>query len=54
MLKSVFKLKYRFHLLLQNYNEVLMEDAVCKELKTRLQQRAVYHKQRATFIEFKI
>lgn len=54
MLKQALKLKYRFHLLLQKYNEALIEDAICKELRARLEQRAMYHRRQASFIEVKI
>lgn len=54
VLKQGLKLKYRFHLLLQKYNEALMEDAICKELRARLQQKAVYHRRQASFIEVKM
>jgi hypothetical protein len=54
VLKFFLKTKYQFHLLLKKYNEVLMEDAVCKKLRNQLQQRAAYHSQQAFFLGSKI
>jgi hypothetical protein len=45
--KWVVNLKYRFHLLLQNYNEALIKDALCDKLKTSLIQKATYHEEKA-------
>lgn len=47
MFKLVINLKYRFHLLLQNYNEALIQDALCEKLKSSLQQKARYHEEKA-------
>lgn len=47
MFKLVINFKYRFHLLLQNYNEALIQDALCEKLKASLHQKASYHEEKA-------
>jgi hypothetical protein len=52
--KWVVNLKYRFHLLLQNYNEALIKDALCDKLKASLIQKASYHEEKAFSLITKI
>ncbi|WP_176167256.1 hypothetical protein [Mesobacillus jeotgali] len=47
MFKLLINFKYKFHLLLQNYNEALIQDALCEKLKASLQQKASYHEEKA-------
>ena len=47
MFKPLINLKYRIHLFLQNYNEALVQDAICDKLKAHLKQKASYHGQQA-------
>lgn len=47
VLKSFVNLKCKIHLFLQQYNEALVQDAVCDKLKSHLKQKASYHGQRA-------
>jgi hypothetical protein len=47
MQKVLLHFKYRFHVFLQHYNEVLIQDAVCDKLRLKLKQKAYYHEQKA-------
>lgn len=47
VLKSFVNLKCKIHLFLQQYNEALVQDAVCDKLRSHLKQKASYHGQRA-------
>ncbi|CAM3955781.1 hypothetical protein [Mesobacillus thioparans] len=47
MFKVFISLKYKVHLFLRNYNEALMQDAICDKLKVHLKQKASYHRQQA-------
>jgi hypothetical protein len=47
VLKSLLNVKCKIHLFLQQYNEALVQDAICDNLKTHLKQKASYHGQRA-------
>ncbi|WP_170169111.1 hypothetical protein [Mesobacillus subterraneus] len=46
--------KYHLHLFLKKYNEVLIEDALCHHLKSKLEQKARYHWQQAVMLQAKI
>lgn len=45
--KILLNFKYKTHTFLQHYNEILIQDAVCQKLKSKLKQKANYHKQKA-------
>jgi hypothetical protein len=47
VLKSFLNVKCKIHLFLQQYNEALVQDAVCDKLRSHLKQKASYHGQRA-------
>jgi hypothetical protein len=46
-MKIGLKMKYSWHLLRYRYNETLKNDCLCLELKTKLQQKAAFHEQKA-------
>ncbi|WP_226678999.1 hypothetical protein [Mesobacillus jeotgali] len=54
MKKVLMNLKYKIHIYLQHYNEILLQDAVCRKLKSQLMQRANYHKQKAITLKLDI
>ncbi|WHX40275.1 hypothetical protein QNH36_21950 [Mesobacillus sp. AQ2] len=53
-MKSLVRLKCKIHLFLQQYNEALMQDAVCDKLRAHLKQKASYHGQQAISLRMKM
>lgn len=48
MLKNVLiKSKYFYHLLQFRHNEVLQQQCLCEELKSKLKIKAIYHNSKA-------
>ncbi|KEF37154.1 hypothetical protein M670_03575 [Schinkia azotoformans MEV2011] len=47
MLKIFMKVGYHLHRYLQGYNEVLSNDALCEELKSKFRSKAIYHGHKA-------
>lgn len=54
MLKQFVNFKCKIHLFLQQYNEALVQDAVCDKLRSHLKQKASYHRQQALSLLTKI
>ncbi len=40
------KLRFSFHQFMSKYNEALMEDAICPDLKKKLAAKASWHKRK--------
>jgi hypothetical protein len=52
--KNLLKVKYQWHSFRYRYNEMLMNDCLCNEIRTKLQDKAAYHEQKAVSLLIKI
>lgn len=43
MFRIYKNLTYKYHIFLQRYNERLLKDALCVNLKAELQAKVIYH-----------
>jgi hypothetical protein len=54
MFKKVNKVKYHWHSFRYRYHEMLINDCLCEEIRTKLQGKASYHERRAVSLLVKI
>ncbi|CAM3981459.1 hypothetical protein [Mesobacillus zeae] len=54
MNETVQKLKYHWHYFLQKHNEALLKDALCVHLKSKLTEKASYHRVKASSLRYDI
>ncbi|SFB20932.1 MULTISPECIES: hypothetical protein [unclassified Bacillus (in: firmicutes)] len=47
MLNFILKGKYVWHVALKRYNEVLIEDCLCQEIRSKLHEKVHYHQYKA-------
>ncbi|WML46834.1 hypothetical protein RCG23_14435 [Neobacillus sp. PS3-34] len=54
MLTKMYKVKYAWHLIQTRYNEVLIKDCLCQDIKSKLIEKVSYHRFQADRLTAKL